>query len=241
VCPVCTPGQLKQDGCNACECDAKGQWSCSNTCQTCTPGQAFLANDLCNTCQCDAKGLSSGCTKMSCAAAKPGDSRAAADGCNTCVFTTNNKWECTHRTCEKCTPNATLTALASDGCGTCLCGDDSTWQCKSANCKTCTVGARSIEYVDDCVNFAECGSNLTWVYPPEPACAPCTAGSIKMAGDNCNVCTCVSGPNDFGVWACSKNVCPACTPGASTGDGSSKCNNCQCNAAGSWECKTVKC
>ncbi|HEY5956677.1 MAG TPA: hypothetical protein VIV60_08995, partial [Polyangiaceae bacterium] len=105
-------------------------------------------------------------------------------------------------------------------------------------------GAIAVDNTTACGDLTTCTSGSdgpAWTHPPEPACAPCTASSVKMAGDNCNLCTGISSANDYGKWACSSNLCPACTPGATTSDGSVKCNNCTCNAAGSWECKTVKC
>jgi hypothetical protein len=69
------------------------------------------------------------------------------------------------------------------------------------------------------------------------ACAAYTPGDIKPAGDLCNTCSC----NANGAWSCTKNACPACTPGAQSADGTVRCMNCTCNQAGAWVCQTLRC
>lgn len=103
----CEPGESMMMDCNTCECDAGGQWSCTEiACDptgglTCDPGDEPV--DECNTCECvDGEWL---CTTMACEPPVCNPDENPSDGCNTCECI-DGQWLCTDEACPETPPVA---------------------------------------------------------------------------------------------------------------------------------------
>jgi eight-cysteine-cluster-containing protein len=203
----CTPGDTKtaDDGCNTCQCDDGGTWSCTEiACETCTDGETQDAGDGCNTCICQDGQWT--CTAAYCGPFCPEPVTYEGTCVQQVVYVEGDGGEC----CEMPDP-----CSVPDG----LKAYNTKKECEAPE-PACPA---PVAYEGDCaqvITYGRSADGLCCEYPtpcslPEgveayPTLAACEAGSqtctegdTQPAGDGCNTCTCQAD----GSWACTKIGC----------------------------------